>query len=74
MIVVGISGKWQRRIVQTLIDAGGACTTRQLRIRCGMLQDKYGTLMRSSLAGLLAKGVLISVGRGLWTIAVPTAP
>ena len=31
-----LGGKWQRRLLQTLHEAGGPLTYRQLRIRCGM--------------------------------------
>ena len=50
-------GKWQRRIIESLRDAHGPLTTRQLRIRCGMLRhmDPTGSAMRNTLM-TLAKG------------------
>ncbi len=70
MTFVIVSGKWQKRIVITLQEAGGGCTVRQLRIRCGMLQDKYGTLMRMCLARLTEKHIIQRTGRGIYTLTL----
>ena len=65
---ITVSGKWQRRLVITLSEAGGACTVRQLRIRCGMHQDKYGTLMRMCIYRLVEKGMVSRVRYGLYKL------
>ena len=68
VVLVALSGKWQARIFQTLLDAGYACTIRQIRIRCGVLADPYGTLMRNTLARMVKAGLLTVERRGLYCL------
>lgn len=68
MEIVTVSGKWQKRIVQIMHEAGGACTIRQLRIRCGMLKDKHGTLLGGVLQRMVEIDILTRQSRGLYNL------
>ncbi len=63
-----IKGKWQMRIIILLREAHYPLTTRQLRIRCGMLHDKSGSLMRNTLRNMVQLGMLDSVKPGLFKL------
>jgi hypothetical protein len=62
-----MSGKWQRRILRTLGEAGHPLTTRSLRIRIGMTpaQDPTGSILRNALKRLRDLGHVKSPARGL---------
>ena len=69
MAILG-GGKWQRRILATLRNAHGPLTTRQLRIRCGMLpsMDPTGSAMRNPLMALVRDQYLHRLARGLFAL------
>lgn len=63
-------GKWQRRIIETLREAGRPLTTRQLRIRCGMMpsMDTTGSAMRNALCTIVDARYIARIRNGLFTI------
>ena len=69
MAVYG-GGKWQRRILATLRDERRPLTTRQLRIRCGVLpqMDPTGSAMRNALMALTRTQYLQRLARGIFTL------
>jgi hypothetical protein len=67
-IMLAISGKWQRRIILTLTEAGEPLSLRQLWIRCGVLGDKYGSSVRRSVAYLVKVGLVCRVARGRYAL------
>ena len=66
MAILG-GGKWQRRILATLRDAHGPLTTRQLRIRCGVLPHT-GSAMRNALKALTRDQYLQHLARGFFAL------
>lgn len=68
LILLG-SGKWQKRIIHTLLDAHQPLNTRQLRIRCGMVtENAQGSLMRNTLMQMVNRGLLRRIARGLYDL------
>jgi hypothetical protein len=62
------SGKWQQRIAITLLEAGGPLSIRQLRMRCGMLDDESGSKMRMALRTMVKRKLLRCLARGLYVL------
>ena len=70
-IVFYVSGKWQKRVIQTLHEAGGSCTLREIRIRCGMPpapHDPSGSKMRNVLALLVKRGICSRPSWGVYRL------
>ena len=65
------SGKWQRRILRTLHEAGEGLTIRQLHIRCAYTEGKS---LRRNLAAMAQKGECHRVSQGVYTLPPEDCP
>lgn len=63
-----LGGKYQRRILQTLYEAHGPLTTRQLRIRCGLYHGVNPGSMRMACMALVRRQVLIRLWPGVYIL------
>ncbi len=65
-----VSGKWQKRIVRVLIEAGVPLTYRHIAIRCGMVRDPrgIGALLRNTLRTLVLRQVVHRCEPGLFVL------
>ena len=68
MIIIPVSGKWQKRIVHTLAESSGALTTRQLSIRCGRVYSGSDTLFKNIVYRLVARRIVLRVKPGLFIL------
>lgn len=63
-------GKWERRIVQTLQEAGTPLALKSLTIRAGKFYDSYASCsLRASVVSLTRRGILVRVRRGIYDLA-----
>lgn len=78
----GGTGKWQRRILQTLAEAQTPVTSRQLRIRCGVgagttriVQARMqGDAFRQCLLYLAREGFCRRVAHGVYALPSGVSP
>lgn len=66
-----VRGRWQKRVLQTLLDAGGPLAFRQLRIRCGVVRPDSIQRVSFNLTcvRLVRLGYIRRVKRGVYTLA-----
>lgn len=63
-----LGGKYQRRILQTLREAHGPLTTRQLRIRCGLYTNVHTNSMPMACTALERRGLLTRLRHGVYML------
>lgn len=63
-----LGGKYQRRVLQTLHEANGPLTTRQLRIRCGLYTDVKASSMRMACMLLVRRQLITRLWPGVYIL------